>query len=1253
MLCRFVRPFCILAAVTLWAAVPAQAQTPPVLCTAGPIQPGGGGADLEVKGPCTVGAGTYQFRYVNVHSGGSLTFADAKIDFWAQSILVENQGRLIAGTPQAPIGTAGGVLTIYLYGPQPTAGSVPIACKSSPTCGVDPSHWTTDPAAPIPLPGGVTDYFYQYHSLPGPASGPDEGYFGFKVLAVSYGGTLNLYGKKGASYGTLDVSSSGTSWARLDRNMRPDDKTAHEVVVDRPVDWEVGDEIVVTTTDYLPGHSEQFEIASVVGPKRLRLGVTLGVTAAAKWAHRGTVEDLKVVPARVGLELKTADLRAAVGLLTRSIRIVSAGAFGDTAFPETPGNYHGGHTIVRQGFAEYRVQGVEFKWLGQGGRLGHYPVHFHMARKTPAGTFVTDSAMNESMTRWITVHGTHGVTFARNVGYKSIGHGFYIEDGTETDNRFLANLGVFARAAVDNVQNPRKVPGILAAPDGKGQEMVPYHSDYDHPSVFWIMNGWNDFQYNFAAGAGTCGVCYWLVPGYNGGHSAGQNWSGYAAMQKGLARAGMTPLKSFVGNTCTSAMNSFNTIGDSTVCNGVGGPTTDKKPKLEPIDNPLAPPSSGEKAQPLYYPNVDRGGGRFATLCDETKEDCTEVKKCGSGEANEKNCAITAIDRYTSSFHWAETNFSALWLRPQWYLFINSVLTDVQNGGLTFVTGGGYTESDVINGYWALARKSVFIGQSQRNNPFAADTSPFNPEGLQCDTDAPNYCVSRDEGVSFPISNFGMNQRFFNIYDGPSYQDSNAYLDIQRATIDDCHRSPTPQLCLHSKYLSGRVVGLPVLPSGTCYMPNAAIAWKQPNGFYYPPAFHSRNLFFHDVDIRHFVIEPLFQPDTFVTDPAEAKKAYCNWNDTMFAGFTDIDRQTELNDDDGSLTGFVNTISVNEDPFFDAPVQTVECDSDRTAVTSPYDYVTSVVYPACAVNRSCDKDDEWSQFCSTELCYGVPLYRQQLTGSEMKAGVSRAIRMMGQAVSQRSSLTANNGVYYIDTTVGLKRQRAVVGPPPGGHVNVFRAGQTYYVFLLFAKPTTKQTYELYVGRDPDFSPDTAVSMVRADVRAAPFTFTRAAWPAAWQRLYDPKTGLLTVSLDMSIADFGAAYAASGKGTCRPFSFCGWNEGANKCQCALKPSDPLFGECTQKNAAGDDAICSWAVQDFHCPSGGCFGFEVTLSKEFATDPSPDPRPDAACFPNDARWNVSFQRAPADIAGACAKAPIGKKDFCATGRPRPKK
>ena len=122
----------------------------------------------------------------------------------------------------------------------------------------------------------------------------------------------------------------------------------------------------------------------------------------------------------------------------------------------------GAHVVFRQGFKTVQIQGVEFAKLGQPGKMGHYPIHFHMARQVPPDTFIKDSTINESMTRWIVLHSTQGVLLQRNIGYKSIGHGFYLESGTETDNKFYSNLGIFARAAVDNPQNPRKLPGILA-----------------------------------------------------------------------------------------------------------------------------------------------------------------------------------------------------------------------------------------------------------------------------------------------------------------------------------------------------------------------------------------------------------------------------------------------------------------------------------------------------------------------------------------------------------------------------------------------------------------------------------------------------------------------------------------------------------------------------------------------------------------------------------------------------------------------
>jgi hypothetical protein len=218
------------------------------------------------------------------------------------------------------------------------------------------------------------------------------------------------------------------------------------------------------------------------------------------------------------------------------------------------------------------------------------------------------------MTRWITIHGTQGVTLARNVGYLSIGHGFYLEDGTETNNKLYSNIGIFARAAVANVQNPRRVPGILTRKDinvgALGFDNFPYFSDSNHPAVFWIMNGENQFDYNMAAGAGTCGACYWFVPGAISGVSQYEKWFGYASEQKGAGRAGITPLKEFLGNSCVSAMNAFQVNSDTAACNGVNFIANPKTPNttlmMLPSDQassiPIPPP-----ANDTYWPIVTSG----------------------------------------------------------------------------------------------------------------------------------------------------------------------------------------------------------------------------------------------------------------------------------------------------------------------------------------------------------------------------------------------------------------------------------------------------------------------------------------------------------------------------------------------------------------------------------------------------------------------------------------------------------------------
>src|SRR5262245_29275304 len=76
-------------------------------CSTGTLQPFGSkpsaAEPLEITAACQVGKGTYYYANVNIHSGGVLTFLDEKIEFWATGILIENQGKLIAGSPSEPI----------------------------------------------------------------------------------------------------------------------------------------------------------------------------------------------------------------------------------------------------------------------------------------------------------------------------------------------------------------------------------------------------------------------------------------------------------------------------------------------------------------------------------------------------------------------------------------------------------------------------------------------------------------------------------------------------------------------------------------------------------------------------------------------------------------------------------------------------------------------------------------------------------------------------------------------------------------------------------------------------------------------------------------------------------------------------------------------------------------------------------------------------------------------------------------------
>ena len=155
--------------------------------------------DLVVSTPCTIKfGGTYYYGQINiVGPNGSLTITEPasgnkNINIWASSIVIENKGKLIAGSEDAPYGSNGGTLTFYIYGEDASHGKDPSTnpglgalCygklvstgdnKSGP-CGIPWSVWNDNGKTDaLEMPGKgfivknkevkIKDDFYQYGPL--------------------------------------------------------------------------------------------------------------------------------------------------------------------------------------------------------------------------------------------------------------------------------------------------------------------------------------------------------------------------------------------------------------------------------------------------------------------------------------------------------------------------------------------------------------------------------------------------------------------------------------------------------------------------------------------------------------------------------------------------------------------------------------------------------------------------------------------------------------------------------------------------------------------------------------------------------------------------------------------------------------------------------------------------------------------------------------------------------------------------------
>jgi hypothetical protein len=341
-----------------------------------------------------------------------------------------------------------------------------------------------------------------------------------------------------------------------------------------------------------------------------------------------------------------------------------------------------------------------------------------------------------------------------------------------------------------------------------------------------------------------------------------------------------------------------------------------------------------------------------------------------------------------------------------------------------------------------------------------------------------------------------------------------------------------------------------------------------------------------------------------------------------------------------------------------------------TAKTSPYDYVATVIYYPESVPY-------WDKDCTNPSCYGVPLYRQYLTGKEsdktlewahwyknqcnLPANISTPqcrwpmIRMAGEALGTRETLTPNRGKFYLDTTVPLEMQKDIKDnnkPPniiahgepyntqggPGISVdnfgNVFRPGETYNVFFVYAKKSTSQTYQIYVGKgDPNGG---SVKAIRVKIPGSidPIPYEGGNSPS-WLTV-DTSTVATDgiVSVTVNFAGLTELDPTPANGLCQPRKFCS-SDGTTTCANGLADTDPAVKISAKLKDNADRACKIWAVKDLDCPTKGCLGFSFTLPSATyftadATLTSPSPhRPAPDNFPpndknktNIPEWLIKF-------------------------------
>ncbi|UZO82556.1 carbohydrate-binding protein [Aquimarina sp. ERC-38] len=354
------------------------------------------------------------------------------------------------------------------------------------------------------------------HSIP-MANGQDMNITGNDGFLMAGGnGRLIFYGKEKISFTKLSQTANAGSNTIvvanvIDRN-HDGSLSANR---DGVFNWEVGDEIVIASSS--DKYNEE-DVRTITKIENLGGNSRLTLNRSLSYRHYGAIETYatKFDPKSFNKNRKAIpiDMRAEVALLSRNIKIQGlASQDTDTNFGDRKrlkisngkaSNGVGGHVMIMPTAGRIEVEGVQLHLMGQSGRLGRYPFHWHIARDR-AGDVFKNSSITNSNNRAVVVHTTDNVLVEGIVAHDLHGHGFFTEDGVEEGNKFINNIafGVHRVSKVDAFQGSAFIV----------DETDTFHDGGDRfrtTAAFWIANANNDFIGNICAGSQGSG--FWYAP---------------------------------------------------------------------------------------------------------------------------------------------------------------------------------------------------------------------------------------------------------------------------------------------------------------------------------------------------------------------------------------------------------------------------------------------------------------------------------------------------------------------------------------------------------------------------------------------------------------------------------------------------------------------------------------------------------------------------------------------------------------------